>query len=134
MGFLGPNGAGKSTTQKMLSTLMQPTSGEAKVLGFDLVAQQEQIQAERWMCQSSRRSRFSVYGNGKPGFSGSTLRHRRCYSKKISCRILRAFPDDLVCGPSSFYLFRRPKTPIGHCFGHDSSSAAASPRRTHHGS
>jgi ABC-2 type transport system ATP-binding protein len=42
-GFLGPNGAGKSTTQKMLSTLMQPTSGEAKVLGFDLVKEQVQI-------------------------------------------------------------------------------------------
>lgn len=42
-GFLGPNGAGKSTTQKMLSTLMRPTGGEAKVLGYDLIAQQEQI-------------------------------------------------------------------------------------------
>jgi ABC-2 type transport system ATP-binding protein len=42
-GFLGPNGAGKSTTQKMLSTLLRPTSGKAKVLGYDLANQQEQI-------------------------------------------------------------------------------------------
>ena len=42
-GFLGPNGAGKSTTQKMLSTLLSPTGGEAKVLGYDLAGQQEQI-------------------------------------------------------------------------------------------
>ena len=42
-GFLGPNGAGKSTTQKMLSTLLCPTGGEAKVLGFDLAGQQQQI-------------------------------------------------------------------------------------------
>ncbi|MGA2385734.1 MAG: ATP-binding cassette domain-containing protein [Candidatus Bathyarchaeia archaeon] len=42
-GFLGPNGAGKSTTQKMLSTLLCPTGGEAKVLGYDLAGQQEQI-------------------------------------------------------------------------------------------
>jgi len=42
-GFLGPNGAGKSTTQKMLSTLLCPTDGEAKVLGYDLASQQEQI-------------------------------------------------------------------------------------------
>ncbi len=42
-GFLGPNGAGKSTTQNMLSTLLCPTSGEARVLGYDLAKQQEQI-------------------------------------------------------------------------------------------
>ena len=42
-GFLGPNGAGKSTTQRMLSTLLCPTGGEAKILGFDLAEEQEMI-------------------------------------------------------------------------------------------
>jgi ABC-2 type transport system ATP-binding protein len=42
-GFLGPNGAGKSTTQKMFSTILLPTSGEARINGFDLVKQQKQI-------------------------------------------------------------------------------------------
>ncbi len=33
-GFLGPNGAGKTTTIKMLTTTLQPTSGEIRVNGF----------------------------------------------------------------------------------------------------
>jgi ABC-2 type transport system ATP-binding protein len=36
-GFLGPNGAGKSTTVLMLTTLLPPTSGSARVAGYDVV-------------------------------------------------------------------------------------------------
>ncbi|MFN2614633.1 MAG: ATP-binding cassette domain-containing protein [Actinomycetota bacterium] len=36
-GFLGPNGAGKSTTTKILTTLLQPTAGRARVAGFDIL-------------------------------------------------------------------------------------------------
>jgi ABC-2 type transport system ATP-binding protein len=36
-GFLGPNGAGKSTTVHMLTTLLPPTAGEARVAGYDVV-------------------------------------------------------------------------------------------------
>jgi ABC-2 type transport system ATP-binding protein len=42
-GFLGPNGAGKSTTISMLCTLIKPTSGAARVSGFDVVTQRDAV-------------------------------------------------------------------------------------------
>ena len=42
-GFLGPNGAGKTTTLRMLATLLDPTSGEATVAGFDLRHEAAQV-------------------------------------------------------------------------------------------
>jgi ABC-type multidrug transport system ATPase subunit len=41
--LLGPNGAGKSTTLRMLTTLIPPTSGTARVAGFDVVRQQREV-------------------------------------------------------------------------------------------
>lgn len=42
-GFLGPNGAGKTTSLQMLTTLLAPTSGEAEVVGYDLLKEPEKI-------------------------------------------------------------------------------------------
>src|SRR3954454_8352136 len=44
-GFLGPNGAGKSTTVHMLTTLLPPTSGMARVAGYDVVSEGSHVRA-----------------------------------------------------------------------------------------
>ncbi len=44
-GFLGPNGAGKSTTVLMLTTLLPPTSGTARVAGLDVVRQGPRVRS-----------------------------------------------------------------------------------------
>jgi ABC-2 type transport system ATP-binding protein len=41
--FLGPNGAGKTTTVRMLTTLLQPTGGGARVAGFDVVSEAAKV-------------------------------------------------------------------------------------------
>lgn len=56
-GFLGPNGSGKSTTIRMICGVLRPTSGEGKVLGYDLVKESEKIKQNiGYMSQ-----KFSLY-------------------------------------------------------------------------
>jgi len=44
-GFLGPNGAGKSTTVLMLTTLLPPTAGSARVAGFDIAGEGPRVRS-----------------------------------------------------------------------------------------
>ncbi|MCG3212761.1 MAG: Vitamin B12 import ATP-binding protein BtuD [Anaerolineae bacterium] len=43
LAFLGPNGAGKTTTVRMLGSILKPTSGSARIAGFDTVTQPRQV-------------------------------------------------------------------------------------------
>ncbi|MFG6147641.1 ATP-binding cassette domain-containing protein [Halobacillus sp. B23F22_1] len=42
-GFLGPNGAGKTTMIRMLATLLKPTEGQAKVMGYELAKEADDV-------------------------------------------------------------------------------------------
>lgn len=56
-GFLGPNGSGKTTTLRMLCGLLTPDSGRGTCLGFDIIAEAEEIKRRTgYMTQ-----RFSLY-------------------------------------------------------------------------
>ncbi|MFQ6058926.1 MAG: ATP-binding cassette domain-containing protein [Anaerolineae bacterium] len=58
-GLVGPDGAGKTTTIRLLSAIMNPTSGSATVAGFDTVREAEEIKKRiGYMAQ-----RFNLYGD-----------------------------------------------------------------------
>ena len=45
LALLGPNGSGKTTTVRMLTSILRPTHGRARVAGFDVVEEADQVRA-----------------------------------------------------------------------------------------
>lgn len=84
LGVLGVNGAGKTTFLRMLSTVIRPTSGTAKVAGFDVTADSEKVRSSIGFMSNST----ALYGRltgketldyfgGLYGLTGARLKERR---------------------------------------------------------
>jgi ABC-2 type transport system ATP-binding protein len=90
-GLLGSNGAGKTTTIRMLCGLLTPTTGSARVLGFDVGKEPEEVKRRiGYMTQ-----RFSLYDDltviqnirffgGVYGLKGEALREREAWAARMA--------------------------------------------------
>lgn len=85
-GLLGVNGAGKTTVLRMLSTVLEPTSGSAEVAGFDVRTHPEQVRAAIGFMSSSTAlygrltaKEMIEYFGGLYGLEGERLRQRVSY-------------------------------------------------------
>ncbi|HYL62801.1 MAG TPA: ATP-binding cassette domain-containing protein [Candidatus Methylomirabilis sp.] len=86
VGFLGPNGAGKTTTMRMLTCFMPPTSGTAKVAGFDVL--EEPLEVRRHigylpemppLYPEMRTAEYLAFAGSLKGLSGTQLKERVDY-------------------------------------------------------
>ena len=59
-GLLGPNGAGKTTLIKILTTLLLPTSGEARIFGFDVATETKRIRRIMNMVAGGEQSGYGI--------------------------------------------------------------------------
>lgn len=84
VGLLGPNGAGKTTTIKILSTLLLPDSGEARIGGFDVVKEASKVRKLIGVMLSVEKGFYGkltgrenlIYFGSLYGLSGAELRKR----------------------------------------------------------
>ncbi|MDN5697130.1 MAG: ATP-binding cassette domain-containing protein, partial [Rubrobacter sp.] len=90
-GLLGPNGAGKTTVVRMLATLLRPDSGTARVLGYDVLREDDAVRS-----RVSLTGQFASVDEDLTGFENLVLiarlmGHSRRRSKERAGELLGAF-------------------------------------------
>ena len=90
-GVLGPNGAGKTTTIKMLATLLRPDAGTARVMGYDIVEQADEVRSEVSLTGQLASVDEDLTGHENLVLIGKLLGLKRSHANTRSKELLEAF-------------------------------------------
>ena len=90
-GVLGPNGAGKTTTIRMLATLLRPDAGEARVLGHDIVTEDDAVRSVVSLTGQLASVDEDLTGRENLILLGRLLGLRRPEAKARASELLEAF-------------------------------------------
>ena len=122
LGLLGPNGAGKTTAVRILTTLLRPDAGTARVAGFDVATEDARVRARIGLAGQAATVDELLTGRANLELVG------RLY--KLGGRAARARADELLerfCSPTP-PTGSRARTPAA-CAAGSTSPRASSPRR-----
>ena len=132
-GVLGPNGAGKTTTIRMLATLLRPDAGEARVLGHDIVTEDDAVRSVVSLTGQLASVDEDLTGRREPDPARAAARAapargegaRRRAPGSVRPRRRRRAPGQ--------ELLRRHAAPARHRREHRRDPAGDVPRRADHG-
>lgn len=120
-GLLGPNGAGKTTVLRILSTVLKPTGGSARIMGYDVVEQAAEVRQRIGFVSNNtaiydRMTAWELveYFGRLHGMSGDSLRERM--EAVFACLHMNSFRD-APCGKLSTGM--KQKVSIGRAIVHD---------------
>lgn len=120
-GFLGPNGAGKTTTIKMIVGLLQPTSGDVKVAGYDVQTQPMQAKATSGYVPDTPNLYMKLSAREFLRFVGDLYEMKRGKAEERIDELLKLFDltdvrDDLI---DSYSHGMKQKTALAAALIHD---------------
>ncbi|MGB9673249.1 MAG: ABC transporter ATP-binding protein [Anaerolineales bacterium] len=82
LALLGPNGAGKTTTIRMLTTILKPSRGAARILGLDILTQGEQVRSQIGVLTEQHGLYPRMYATEYLEFFGNAYRMEHNYLRK----------------------------------------------------
>ena len=132
LGVLGPNGAGKTTSVRVLTTLLTPDAGEARVAGLDVVKDAPKLRSRIGLAGQYAAVDENLTGIENLTMVGRLYGNKRAVAKRRALELLERFSLADAGEPPGEDLLGRHAAPAGPRGGARREPARAVPRRADH--